>query len=229
MNSTHERPRTAAQRWPRRAALGTLLTSWVLVASRPDPTGPGNLKDSPVHDQRAGTFSPLPAPAERLPGVLSLPPATHARDARAPTGTRHLPPPADAGRFTLEDWQAQTPRRNDGTFLVEVPTLHFSASDPAARSVIEGQSVETTAQLHRSPLHPALTTLARSLTHCCTADARDFTIPLELPGEDPLLPDGAWVIVTGTIRYRPDPAGYRAVLCAKNIRVTDPPLNPLLK
>lgn len=161
--------------------------------------------------------------------MLSLPPATNASRSTTPAGPRHRPPPADVGRFTLADLKAQAPQRDDGTFLVDVPTLRFSASDPAARSVIEGQSVETTAQLCRNPSDPSLTTLSRSLTHCCSADARHFAIPVRFQGTHPSLPYGAWVTVTGTVAYHHDPAGYHAVLSASHISLTIPPIHPLIR
>jgi hypothetical protein len=148
----------------------------------------------------------------------------------AQTITRHQPPPpASRDAFTFADLKAQMPQRADGTFLMEVPSLYFSAGDPAARQVIEGQSVETTAQLRPDPSYPALFQLTRSLTRCCSADSRAYSIVVEPATAMPSLPDGAWVSVTGTISYRREIGGYGPVIHSATIHQVPPPAIPILK
>jgi len=163
---------------------------------------------SPVPAAEQPRLSAPPTPAERHPtsphpGVLSLPPATLTGNYTIPPPKIHQAPPPSASRdtFTIDDLKAQLPQRASGTFAMEVPTLSFSAGDAAARQVIEGQSIETTAQITSRPSNPACATLSRSLTRCCASDARSYTLTAELPTPHPLFPDGAWVTVTGTLHY----------------------------
>jgi hypothetical protein len=168
----------------------------------------------------------LPAP---LPGVFSLPPATLAGNAGAVAAIVHkTPPPASRDSFTFADLQAQLPQGPDGQFLMEVPTLYFSAGDAAARQVIEGQTVEITAQLTPDPANPALATLCRSLTRCCSADARRYTTRVEFTTTCPAFPADTWVTVTGKVHYFRDAGGYGTVVQVETLHEAKPPAQVVL-
>lgn len=179
--------------------------------------------------EKAPPVSSDPPSPSSLPGVFSLPPATLAGIGPVAPSASHRPPPDSRERFSLADLKAQMPQREDGTFVIEVPTLHFSASDPAARQVMDGQPVETLAQIATSNGSVVDLSLSRLLTHCCSADARPFYIGTSFSGPAPALGNASWVKVRGRIAYQRRSGGFRTVLNVESVTQAPAPLHPVLQ
>lgn len=116
--------------------------------------------------------------------------------------------------------------------VIEVPVLHFSANDAAARQVMAGQPVETSAQVASHPSDSdELSRIGRSrlLTRCCTADARPYFIAVEPPSALSEFPAGSWVAVTGSIGYCREAGGYGSVIHATRINLVPRPATLILK
>lgn len=209
---------------PLLAALAPPAACWVLFTFHPGD----DVASAPRHMNFAPQLPELPKAANlpQLPGVLALPPATLAGARTTAAAVTHRPPPDSRAVFTLADLKAQMPQRENGTFLMEVPTLHFSAADAAARQVIEGRQVETLAQFSSGQTGPRL---SRRLTRCCTADAREFSVTAVLTPALTATAAGTWVKATGRIRYRREIGGFVAVLEITSITEAAPPANPVLQ
>lgn len=177
----------------------------------------------------AEPLSTLKLNSSPVPGVLSLPPATLAGSGPVNPPATHRPPPDSRTTFSLEDLKAQMPQREDGTFVIEVPTLHFAANDPAARRVMEGQRVETVAQIAPGRTDKSELRLVRLLTRCCSADARPFHITASIAGKPPSFANAAWVKVRGRIGYHRVWDGFGAVLHVESVTETSAPLDWILR
>ena len=233
MNSRPFHRRTIGSVLPPLLAASVLCMGGVLCikSSQPHPaTGlaaPPRAASAPVE---AAASEPALAKAHPLSGVLSLPPAMLPGTVTAQTITRHQPPPpASREAFTFADLKSQMPQRADGTFLMEIPTLYFSAGDAAARQVIEGQNVETTAQFRRAGTGIAAPRLTRRLTRCCSADAQEFCITAAEPARLPAFAEGTWVKAMGRMQYRREVGGFGAVLEIATISEVPPPATPVLQ
>lgn len=177
-----------------------------------------------------------------VPGVMALPPANLKGDGadasqipdESPQQPVHLLPPDSRTAFSLADLKAQMPQRADGTFVIEVPTLHFSTYDAAARQVMAGRPVETMAQIafHTAGADGTIRfRLSRLLTRCCSADARPYFVTASLvspSGNPPFCSSGSWVTVRGHIAYEWQTGGFGAVIAVESITETSPPPNPVL-
>ncbi len=109
------------------------------------------------------------------------------------------------GAFTLADLKAQVPQSKDGNFLLDVPEIFYTAGDKEVQSVLEGQLVETIAQvLPEKVNNPNGTRLRifRLLIQCCAADARPLSIPVEFGKTPPKFKDMTWVKVVGKISFK---------------------------
>lgn len=225
MNPPAPTPGNFHRTLPLLAALALPVCCWVFLKQqhRDDLTsGPSRIPSAP-----AALLPGIPSATNlpQLPGVMSLPPATLASASKTPAAVIHRPPPDSRAVFTLADLKAQMPQREDGTFVMEVPTLHFSAADAAARRIMDGQRVETVAQLLSGDTGPRL---SRRLTRCCTADAREFSVAAVLPPDFNAGTAGTWVKAAGRLRYRREIGGFAAVLEITSITEVPPPANPVL-
>lgn len=214
---------------PAAALLG--VCGMLFIHRSPEPVGTPVLS-LPAAENPAENATPVssdpPNPAS-LPGVFSLPPATLAGSGPVAPPASHRPPPDSRQRFSLADLKAQMPQREDGTFVIEVPTLHYSASDPAARQVMDGQPVETLAQIAIGSDSAAELRLSRLLTHCCSADARPFYIATTFSRPPPAIANASWVTVRGRISYQRRLGGYGTVLNVESITETPAPVKPVLQ
>lgn len=190
-------------------AIGLLCLCGVLLNSQ-------RIASSAPRTQSPTEFKPNSIPAEVMPsGVLNLPPATLAGNLNS---INHVPPPTSSrDSFTLADLKAQMPQRSDGTFLMELSTIYFSASDAAARQIIEGKTIETTAQISFNADEGTGVKLCRSIPYCCSAHARRLSIVAKFNGAAPAFANGDWVTITGTVAYCRDLNGYSPVLQIKSM------------
>ena len=209
---------------PAAALLGVCGT--LLIHRSPEPVCSPVLSLPVEKTTPVSSDPPNPSP---LPGVLSLPPAALAGSGPVSPPASHRPPPDSHQRFSLADLKAQMAQRKDGTFVIEVPTLHFSASDAAAREVMDGQPVETVAQIASGSGSAADLRLSRLLTHCCSADAHPFYIAASSARPLPALANSAWVTVRGRISYQRQIGGFGTVLNVESITETTAPVNPVLQ
>ena len=109
------------------------------------------------------------------------------------------------GSFTLEDLKAQVPQNAEGSFILEVPEIYYTAGDKEVQGVLSGQSVETIAQVLPEKVNNPNGTrvrIFRMLVQCCAADARPYSIPVEFGKEPPKFKDMAWVKVTGKMTFK---------------------------
>lgn len=109
------------------------------------------------------------------------------------------------GHFTLADLEAQVPRSKEGNFMLEVPEIFYTAGDKEVQSVLNGQSVETIAQVMPEKVNNEAGTRVRIFrlqVQCCAADARPYSIPVEFGTAPPAFKDMGWVKVIGKVTYR---------------------------
>ncbi|MEZ0386338.1 MAG: hypothetical protein ACAI34_04665 [Verrucomicrobium sp.] len=144
---------------------------------------------------------PGPQPAAGKPGDVM--PAVHPqeleRQAKSGSETKSY------GNFTLKDLEAQVPRNKDGNFMLEVPEIFYTAGDKEVQHVLNGQSVETIAQVMPEKVNNDAGTRVRIFrlqVQCCAADARPYSIPVEFGKAPPPFKDMSWVKVIGKVTYR---------------------------
>ncbi len=109
------------------------------------------------------------------------------------------------GSFTMKDLEAQIAKSPEGNFMLEVPELYYTAGDKEVQSVLDGQPVETIAQVLPEKVNNPDGTRVRifkMLIQCCAADARPYSIPVEFGKEPPKFKDMSWVKVVGKITFR---------------------------
>lgn len=109
------------------------------------------------------------------------------------------------GSFTMKDLEAQIAKSPEGNFMLEVPELYYTAGDKEVQSVLDGQPVETIAQVLPEKVNNPDGTRVRifkMLIQCCAADARPYSIPVEFGKEPPKFKDMAWVKVVGKITFK---------------------------
>ena len=113
--------------------------------------------------------------------------------------------PKSVAPFTLADLKAQVPQSKEGNFMLDVPEIFYTAGDKEVQAVLEGQKVETIAQvLPEKVNNPNGTRLRifRLLIQCCAADARPLSIPVEFGKTPPNFKDMAWVKVVGKLSFK---------------------------
>lgn len=109
------------------------------------------------------------------------------------------------GAFTLEDLKAQVPQNKEGNFMLDVPEIFYTAGDKEVQAVLEGQMIETTAQVLPEKVNNLSGTrlrIFRLLIQCCAADARPFSIPVEFGKAPPKFKDMTWVKVVGKLSFK---------------------------
>ncbi|MFZ4764547.1 MAG: hypothetical protein ACOYMN_06290 [Roseimicrobium sp.] len=139
-------------------------------------------------------------------------PAAKAGDVMPPVSTKEIEKqaqkaadPKSYGSFTLADLKAQVPQSPEGNFMLEVPELYYTAGDKEVQSVLNGQMVETIAQILPEKVNNDKGTrvrIFRLLVQCCAADARPYSIPVEFGKTPPSFKDMSWVKVIGKMTYK---------------------------
>jgi hypothetical protein len=109
------------------------------------------------------------------------------------------------GNFTLDDLKAQIAQSPEGNFMLEVPEIYYTAGDKEVQSVLNGQPVETVAQVLPEKVNNEKGTRVRIFrlqVQCCAADARPYSIPVDFGKAPPKFKDMSWVKVTGKITFK---------------------------
>jgi hypothetical protein len=126
------------------------------------------------------------------------------------------------GSFTLADLKAQVPQSPEGNFMLEVPELYYTAGDKEVQGVLNGQSIETIAQVLPEKVNNEKGTrlrIFRLLVQCCAADARPYSIPVEFGTTAPVYKDMSWVKVTGKMSYKKE--GDQIVPVIEDAKMTE--------
>lgn len=134
-------------------------------------------------------------------------------------------------RFTLDDLKAQVPQNQEGRFLMEVPQLLNTTTDPEVQALLAGQGVETTGLLLPEPLNNPdghRLRIYRAEMLCCSAHARECSVSLEFPQKPPEFKAKSWVKIVGTISFQNDNLKSVPVVLVKEIQEIPPPANPNL-
>jgi hypothetical protein len=177
------------------------------VAAKPKPAA------SSVAAVTPPATTPAPSTPSSTPSVQQMPPdpskgpapAVNPKevDKQAAKGGAEA---KSYGSFTLEDLKAQVSQSPEGNFMLEVPELYYTAGDKEVQSVLNGQPVETIAQVLPEKVNNEKGTrlrIFRLLVQCCAADARPYSIPVEFGKTAPTeFKDMSWVKVTGKITYK---------------------------
>ncbi len=113
--------------------------------------------------------------------------------------------PKSIAPFTLADLKAQVPQSKEGNFMLDVPEIFYTAGDKEVQAVLEGQMVETVAQVLPEKVNNpngSRLRIFRLLVQCCAADARPFSIPVEFGKSAPKFKDMTWVKVVGKLSFK---------------------------
>ncbi|RFC48872.1 MAG: hypothetical protein DVB23_000398 [Verrucomicrobia bacterium] len=173
---------------------------------------------------------------QAAPPTLLNAPLPTARPASAPTAPQPPVPPHTAPigvprKFTLADFKAQVPVSPEGHFLLTVPQICHTTSDPQVREILTGRTVQTLAEVMPEPVgdspEPRLR-ISRKLLHCCASHATRYSLPLDF-GKLPSPPKPAtWAKITGTIHYRREGLELVPVLQVATFEEAPPPPQPVL-
>ncbi|OAI57815.1 hypothetical protein AYO49_01750 [Verrucomicrobiaceae bacterium SCGC AG-212-N21] len=136
------------------------------------------------------------------------------------------------GTFSLADLKAQVAQSPEGNFMLEVPELYYTAGDKEVQSVLNGQPVETIAQVLPEKVNNEKGTrlrIFRLLVQCCAADARPYSIPVEFGKAAPTeFKDMSWVKVTGKMSYKQEGDQTVPVLEAISIKQAAEPADAMV-
>ena len=210
MNSvSHMKLATAAKHLPALVALSTC----VVAVSFTQKTNTFTKK----------TQAPVIGPATNLAKAFPLPPASLSS---AVPVVPHVPPTTPIS-FTLADLKAQCPEGVDASFSMDIPMICFSANDSSARSIINGRTITTVAQVSADPSpHPDGTELqlSRQLIRCCASDAQTYTVKTIAGDSVGKFSNGHWVKVVGVLSYETTGDRCTPVIIATKVTSIDPPL-----
>lgn len=158
-------------------------------------------RKQPMAEPTVGVLTPgAPTPnvaANSLP--VANPKEVEKQAAKTGTETKSF------GSFTMKDLEAQIAKSPEGNFMLEVPEIYYTAGDKEVQSVLNGQPVETIAQVLPEKVNNPNGTRVRifkMLIQCCAADARPYSIPVEFGKEPPKMKDMTWVKVVGKITFK---------------------------
>lgn len=135
------------------------------------------------------------------------------------------------GSFTLEDLKQQIEQNSKGEFVLQVPEIYYTAGDLEVQRVINGQPVETTAQILPEKVnnaHGHRVRIFRMLVQCCAADARPYSVPVDFGKKAPEFKDMTWVKISGTMTYEKDGDQTIPVIKATSIEETPAPENTMI-
>lgn len=141
------------------------------------------------------------------------------------------PPGQSWGEFTIEDLKKMVPQNDDGEFLLDVPQIFYTAGDRELMEVMEGITVETTAQLMEETLNnPNKTRLKafRLFIECCAADARPLSIPVDFGEAPPPYTEMGWYRLHGRIHYAHEDGDIVPLILIDEIEETSEPSDGLL-
>jgi hypothetical protein len=130
------------------------------------------------------------------------------------------------GGFTLADLEAQVPRSKDGNFILNVPEIYYTAGDKEVQGVLEGQMIETIAQVVSEKVNNEEAKRLKiflALVECCEAHSRPYFISLHFAEKEPEFNEMAWVKVVGKMGYKQEQGKAIPMLEVQKIEeVVDP-------
>lgn len=192
------------------------------------------------------------SPAVAAVSSSDAPPDRPTRAAPQPTPMPDTPPPAPAqfndpakveqaaakpkeaqsfGSFSLEDLKQQVPQNSKGEFMLEVPEIFYTGGDIEVQRVLDGQKIETVAQVLPEKVNNAngyRLRIFRMQVQCCAADARPYSIPVDFGKKAPDLKEMTWVKISGVMSYEKDADQTVPVVKALEIEETTPPENTMI-
>lgn len=129
---------------------------------------------------------------------------------------------AGGGGVTLELIEKYQKRNERGNFELDVMQLYYSGSDAEYAKVMTGQGVETIGQVVHDPAaggDPRKLRVFVLQVSCCAADARPFSIPVEITGPNvPQVQDMGWYRIAGKLDYIQERGVMTALLKAEDIQ-----------
>lgn len=181
-------------------------------------------------DKPAATrTAPAPTPLPTMP----LPPPDQYK--KAENVAKASPPPPDKaqsfGSFTLEDLKKQVPQSKEGNFILEVPEIYYTAGDLEVQNVIQGQGIETVAQVLPEKVNNEnghRLRVFRLMVQCCAADARPYSIPVDFGKKAPEFKEMSWVKVVGKMTYKKEGDQTVPVIEATSIEETAAPADAMI-
>lgn len=137
-------------------------------------------------------------------------------------------PPKSGGlpEFTLEDLESFVKRSDDGNFMISLIELFYSAGDVEVRKVLNGQPVETVAQVVEDSVNnPDGTRLRafRMFMQCCAADSRPVSIAVEFGDTPPPYKEMGWYKLVGTMDFQTENGIMTPILNLKEMVETKEP------
>ncbi|HEY1082976.1 MAG TPA: hypothetical protein VGE29_11965 [Prosthecobacter sp.] len=135
------------------------------------------------------------------------------------------------GSFSLEDLKQQVPQNSKGEFMLDVPEIYYTGGDIEVQKVINGQPIETTAQVLPEKVNNASghrLRIFRMLVQCCAADARPYSVPVDFGKKAPDFKEMTWVKISGMMSYEKDGDQTIPVIRATNIEETTAPDNSMI-
>ena len=172
-----------------------------VVTEKPAPD-PGKTDTPPVKSD-PGVENNGAADGKTVAGA-DVPPQKEDKTASAdkPAAKKTTEPGWD--EFTLADLKKMVPQSSEGNFLLDVPQIFYTAGDDELMKVMEGISVETTAQvMPETSNNPKKTRLRafRLFIECCAADARPLSIPIEFGKAPPKYKEMGWYKIFGKLHF----------------------------
>ncbi|MDP4584190.1 MAG: DUF1980 domain-containing protein [Verrucomicrobiales bacterium] len=161
--------------------------------------------------------------AGTYPGAADTPPDPNAKPKEAAGESW--------GTFTIEDLKKMVPQSEAGDFLLDVPQIFYTAGDRELMEVMEGISVEATAQLMEETLNnPDNTRLKafRLFIECCAADARPLSIPVDFGQAPPDYTEMGWYRLFGKLHYATENGEIIPMIKIERIEATSEPTDGLL-
>lgn len=122
--------------------------------------------------------------------------------------------------FTLEDLESFVKRSPEGNFMISLIELFYSAGDVEVRRVLNGQPVETVAQVVEDTVNnPDGTRLRafRMFMQCCAADSRPVSIAVEFGDKPPPYKEMGWYKLVGTMDFQTENGIMTPILTVKDM------------
>jgi len=116
-------------------------------------------------------------------------------------------------KLTKEIIEKQHPKNDSGYHSFSLMELFFSSGDPEMRELVEGMPVETEGRMVKDPDGGVKQRrVYRLFITCCAADSRAIPIIVRFKGEVPEVEEGAWMSLSGTMRFPDEGEGPVQVL-----------------
>ncbi|MEZ5330045.1 MAG: hypothetical protein R3F19_33785 [Verrucomicrobiales bacterium] len=154
------------------------------------------------------------ARSESTPSADPATGGTGGDDASTPPKSGGLP------EFTLADLESFVKRSDDGNFMISLIELFYSAGDVEVRRVLNGQPVETVAQVVPDAVNNPNGTRVRAFRmfmQCCAADSRPVSIAVEFGKTPPPYKEMGWYKLVGTMDFQTENGIMTPILKLKDM------------